>query len=207
MENVKTIENTKISTVEDMINAEIAKIEAGYIDESNVLKFAYLNEIVEELAQNWKTFNSSREREEAQYTWRAVSNELNWVETILMESKLKTLYDTISTIESTRKVIMPNELLAQKLVELKNQKNAILMEYADRPFDYEKIVRERQMYKDEGLYDYRADLTPTEIVKVVNELDDEQKIKFWQKYFVLADKYIEPKLPNSRLNNLKQMGE
>lgn len=207
MENVKTMNNTKIVTVADMINAEIAKIEAGGINEQNVLKLNYLNDVLNEISQEWKKYNSSREREDSQYIWRAVNNEANWIKTILLEGKLKTIYNNISAIKDTRKVILPNEPLAQKLEALEAYKNEVQEEYVDGLVDYERICREREMFNREGLSDVRVNSTPAEILNVVKNFSDEEKVKFWQKYFVLADKFIEPELSSSRLNAEKQMGE
>lgn len=207
MGNVKTMENTKTLTIEDMINAEISKIEAGNANEQNVLKLNYLNDILNEISQEWKTINSSREREDSQYVWRAVNNEANWIKTILLEGKLKTIYNNISAIKNTRKVILPDEPLAQKLEALETCKNEVQEEYVDGLVDYDRICRERAMFQKDGLIDRRAYFTPEQILHIAKKLSDEEKVDFWHKYFILADKYIEPELSSLRLNAEKQMGE
>lgn len=197
----------KILTVEDMINAEIEKIEAGSVNEQNVLKLNYLNDVLNEISQEWKKYNSSREREETQYTWRAVNNEANWIKTILLEGKLKAIYNNISAIKNARKVILPDEPLAQKLETFEAQKKEVQEEYVNGLIDYDRICREREMFEREGLNDARVNSTPAEILATIKKLDDVEKVKFWQKYFVLADKFIEPELTNSKLKAEKQMGE
>lgn len=207
MEKIKTINNEKIITVEDMINAEIDKIKADGMNEQNLLKLCFLDDVMNEIAQEWKRYNSSREREDSQYIWRAVNNEANWLKTILFESKLKAIYNNISTIKNTRRVISPDEPLAQKLEEFETKKNEVQEEYVDGLVDYNRICRERELFNREGLCDERVKFSSTEILNEVEKYNDAEKIKFWHKYFILADKFIEPELSNSKEMTAVQMGE
>ncbi len=178
---MKKIENA--TTADEMIEIEIQKINNGSRNESNLLRLTFLNELKKELENSWARINSSRDREESQYIWRAVHNEINWIETLLLQGKSIAMTRDIDALRKSQAEFPELELL-------KTQRDMTKASYYQGVNDYERFVKEQEALKRDGLYDSKIDMKPAEILQVVQAFDEDARLAFWLEYFKLADKFI-----------------
>lgn len=193
---MKKFEN--LESADGMINAEIQKIEAGNRNESNLLKLVFLTEFKKALENSWPRMNSSREKEDSQYVWRAVSNEIKWLKTLLLQGKSIAMTSDIDALKTS----MGGN---QQLEELTFQRDMAKANYYKGVTDYDRIMKEQAEFKRDGLYDDKIEMSAKEILEIVKTFSEEEKLAFWLEYFANADQLIY--VSQFETNNKGQMGE
>lgn len=172
-------------TAEEMIDREVEKINSGKVNESNLLRLVFLNGIKNQLEDSWLKMLSSRDKEEAQFAWRAVSNEIDWLNTILLLGK---------SVEMSNDICKMFELKQQYSFEtiqtLQTERDLIKADTYRGFEEYDRIVEEQEKYRKDGVYDSRIDMKAKEILSIVKSYDEERRNDFWLKYFTMADKLI-----------------
>lgn len=193
---MKKFEN--LESADGMINAEIQKIEAGNRNESNLLKFVFLTEFKKALENSWPRMNSSRDKEDSQYVWRAVSNEIKWLKTLLLQGKSIAMTSDIDALKTS----MGGN---QQIEELRFQRDMAKADYYKGVTDYDRIMKEQAEFKRDGLYDAKIEMSAKEILEIVKTFSEEEKLAFWLEYFANADQLIY--VSQFETNNKGQMGE
>ncbi len=193
---MKKFEN--LESADGMINAEIQKIEAGNRNESNLLKLVFLTEFKKALENSWPRMNSSRDKEDSQYVWRAVSNEIKWLKTLLLQGKSIAMTSDIDALKTS----MGGN---QQIEELRFQRDMAKADYYKGVTDYDRIMEEQKSFKRDGLYDDKIEMSAKEILEIVKTFSEEEKLAFWLEYFANADQLIY--VSQFETNNKGQMGE
>ncbi len=175
----------------EIIRAELAKIEKGSRNEGNLLKYIYLTIRAEEIIENLPRIGSSRAKDEETYRWRYASNEAKWAETLVLQGKSIDLQRIVSLIEDLERVA-PTKFSEKQaeLEELRIQRDFTRANYYMKIADYERIMKERKEIEamDFDLSDLK--ISVAEIAKLVKGMKEENKIAFWKKYFEAAAEYI-----------------
>ena len=193
---MKKLEN--MTSADEMIGAEVQKINAGNRNESNLLKFVFLSEFKKALENSWARINSSRDKEESQYIWRAVSNEIKWLKTLLLQGKSIAMTSDIDALKTSVNG-------KQQIEELTFQRDMVKADYYKGVGDYDRIMKEQAEFKRDGLYDSKIDMKANEILAVVKTFSEEEKLAFWLEYFKNADQLIYT--PQVQTSGKGQMGE
>ena len=193
---MKKFEN--LESADGMINAEIQKIEAGNRNESNLLKLVFLTEFKKALENSWPRMNSSREKEDSQYVWRAVSNEIKWLKTLLLQGKSIAMTSDLDALKNSNGE-------AQQIEELKNQRDVTKADFYKGLKDYDRFIEEQKSFKRDDLYDDRIEMSAKDVLEIVKTFNEDEKLAFWLEYFTLADKFIY--VPQSETSGKGQMGE
>ena len=141
---MKNLQNAR--TTDEMIGAEVQKINAGNRNESNLLRFIFLSELKKELENSWARINSSRDKEESQYIWRAVSNQIKWLRTLLLQGKSIAMTDDISSLERLRKADA-SKISLEDIEELKIQRDMTKADFYRGAEDYDRIMKEQAEFK------------------------------------------------------------
>ena len=193
---MKKLEN--MTSADEMIGAEVQKINAGNRNESNLLKFVFLSEFKKALENSWARINSSREKEESQYIWRAVSNEIKWLKTLLLQGKSIAMTSDIDALKTSVNG-------KQQIEELTFQRDMVKADYYKGVGDYDRIMKEQTEFKRDGLFDSKIDMKANEILAVVKTFSEDEKLAFWLEYFKNADQLIYT--PQVQTSGKGQMGE
>ncbi len=193
---MKKFENP--TTAEEMIEAEVQKIGAGNRNESNLLKFVFLSELKKEIENSWARINSSRDKEESQYIWRAVSNQIKWLKTLLLQGKSISMTDDVDALTKMK-------ASEEQIATLTFQRDEAKADYYKGVGDYDRIMKEQAEFKRDGLYDSKIDMSAKEILEIVKTFNEEEKLAFWLEYFKNADQLIY--VSQLETNNKGQMGE
>lgn len=175
----------------EIIRAELAKIEKGSRNEGNLLKYIYLTMRAEEIIENLPRIGSSRAKDEETYRWRYASNEAKWAETLVLQGKSIDLQRLVSLIEDLERVAPAKFAEKQaELEELRIQRDFTRANYYMKIADYERIMKERKEIEamDFDLSDLK--ISVAEIAKLIKGMKEENKIAFWKKYFEAAAEYI-----------------
>ena len=190
--------NENLVTADEMIGIEIQKINAGNRNESNLLKFVFLTALKTELENSWARINSSREKEESQYIWRAVSNQIKWLKTLLLQGKSIAMTDDVNALTKMK-------ASEEQIATLTFQRDEAKADYYRGVGDYDRIMKEQECFKSEGLYDSKIDMKANEILEIVKTFNEEEKLAFWLEYFKNADKFIYT--PQIKSGEKGQLGE
>ena len=193
---MKNFEN--LTTADEMISAEVQNIEAGNRNEGNLLKLVFLSAFKTELENSWPRMNGSRDKEESQYIWRAVSNEIKWLQTLLFQGKSIDMTSDVDSLKTSNGD-------AQQIEELKLQRDITKASFYKGVGDYDRYIKEQTEFKRDGLYDFKIDLSAKEILEIVKTLSEDEKLAFWLEYFKAADKFIY--VPQAKTSGAGQMGE
>lgn len=178
---MKNFEN--LNTADEMIDAEVQKISAGSRNESNLLRLVFLGEVKNEIKNSWARMNSSRDREESQYIWRAISNEMNWLQTLLLQGKSIAMTSDVDKLKELKGTEVNIE-------HLQVQRDMTKASYYQGVKDYDRYAKEQEDFRKDGLVDLRMDMKTNEILEIVKNLNDNEKLAFWLEYFKLADSFI-----------------
>lgn len=193
---MKKFEN--LTTADEMISAEIQKIDAGNRNEGNLLRLVFLTEFKKALENSWARMNSSRAKEDSQYTWRAVANQIKWLQTLLLQGKSIAMTSDLDALKNSNGE-------AQQIEELKNQRDVTKTDFYKGLKDYDRFIEEQESFKRDDLYDDRIEMSAKDILEIVKTFNEDEKLAFWLEYFTLADKFIY--VPQSETSGKGQMGE
>ena len=193
---MKKFEN--LTTADEMISAEIQKIDAGNRNEGNLLRLVFLTEFKKALENSWARMNSSRAKEDSQYTWRAVANQIKWLQTLLLQGKSIAMTSDLDALKNSNGE-------AQQIEELKNQRDVTKEDFYKGLKDYDRFIEEQKSFKRDDLYDDRIEMSAKDILEIVKTFNEDEKLAFWLEYFTLADKFIY--VPQSETSGKGQMGE
>ena len=172
-------------TAEEMIDREVEKINSGKTNESNLLKLVFLNSLKSQLENSWSKMLSSRDKEDAQFAWRAVSNEIDWLNTILLFGK------SVEMSNDIYKMFELNQQFSLETIKALQTERDLVKAESYRGFEeYDRFVEEQEKYRKDGVYDSRIDMKAKEILNIVKSFDEERRNSFWLKYFTMADKLI-----------------
>ena len=189
-----------------MISIEVQKIDAGKRNESNLLRFVFLSALKKELEDSWARMNSSRDKEESQYIWRAVSNQIKWIKTLLLQGKSIAMTEDIANLQSLKGADREKYASTLEQVEtLKFQRDEAKADYYKGVSDYDRIMREQAEFKRDGLFDSKIDMKAEEILEIVKTFNEDEKLAFWLEYFKNADQLIYT--PQVQISGKGQMGE
>lgn len=186
------MENNKVKNeLNSLINAEIAKIENGDRNESNVAKMTYLKIVASSIIESLPRIGSSREKDEEVMRWRYACNEIKWLETLLMQGQTIAVQNRISEIESLENS-NPAQFakLLKELEILKLYRDVVKANYYKSISNYEEMMKERKQVESDGINVSDLKLSAKDIISNVKKLDDEAKMLFWEEYFKVAGEHI-----------------
>lgn len=186
------MEKTQIKNeINSMIDAEIAKIENGDRNESNVAKMTYLKIVASSIIESLPRIGSSREKDEEIMRWRYACNEIKWLETLLMQGQTIAVQNRISEIKALEKS-NPKQFAdqLQELEILKLYRDVIKANYYKNIANYEEMMKERKQVESDGINVSDLKLSAKDIISNVKKLDDEAKMLFWEEYFKVAGEHI-----------------
>ena len=193
---MKKFEN--LTTADEMISAEIQKIDAGNRNEGNLLRLVFLTEFKKAIENSWARMNSSRAKEDSQYTWRAVANQIKWLQTLLLQGKSIAMTSDLDALKNSNGE-------AQQIEELKNQRDVTKADFYKGLKYYDRFIEEQKSFKRDDLYDDRIEMSAKDVLEIVKTFNEDEKLAFWLEYFTLADKFIY--VPQSETSGKGQMGE
>lgn len=177
------------TTTDEMINIEVQKINSGSRNESNLLRVIYLDDLGKQIEDIWKKSGRSNDKEELQYLWRAIENEIEWLKTLLLQGKSIAMTADLDALESMRNVDMKG-VSNEQINELRDNRNNVKADFYVGVSKYDNFASEKESFKKNNLYDSRIDLGAKDVLKRVEKMNEKSRLEFWFKYFKMADKFI-----------------
>lgn len=180
----------------ELINAEIAKIEGGSRNERELLEYLYLDVKSASILESLPRIGSSRDKDEEIYRWRYAEDKKTLLAWPLMQRRAASLDMKIKKLQDLERV--DGEKFAKILPELekmKMERDILKAEYYGIIAKYDEIVKRCKTIEDLNIYLNDLQLKADDILKVIKDLSEEELAIFWKSYFESKEKFIGSETP------------
>jgi chromosome segregation ATPase len=181
--------------MEKMIKIETTDAEANGVNlenlnASDLIKLVYLTAKAEAIIEEMPSIGSSRAKDEAGFRWRYASNKASWIGSCLLQRKAVAIQEIISKIEKLERE-NPEMFAAQaeKLAELKKERDMIKAEYYSGFAKYDEIQKQNAEIETYDIYLEDLQLDAVQIMELIEKMDKQTKEGFHALYEKLSQKY------------------